>query len=66
MYFGRCKRLNELGLQPQVLARASAKALAIRAKNWSESAHRFLKRCSDADNLEASYILGMVRSTNKQ
>ncbi|XP_020083737.1 F-box protein At1g67340-like [Ananas comosus] len=56
-----CKRLNELGLQPQVLARASAKALAIRAKNWSESAHRFLKRCSDADNLEASYILGMIR-----
>lgn len=56
----RCKRLNKLGMNPLVLLRVSAKALAIRAKNWSESAHKFLKQCADAGNLEACYILGMV------
>ncbi|XP_008801684.2 F-box protein At1g67340-like [Phoenix dactylifera] len=56
-----CKRLNGLGLHPLVLSKASAKSLAVRAKNWSESAHGFLKKCADAGNLEACYILGMIR-----
>ncbi|XP_008790767.2 F-box protein At1g67340-like [Phoenix dactylifera] len=56
-----CKRLNGLGLHPLVLSRAAAKSLAVRAKNWSESAHRFLKQCADAGNLEACFILGMIR-----
>ncbi|XP_009393752.3 F-box protein At1g67340-like [Musa acuminata AAA Group] len=56
-----CKRLHGLGTNPLVLSKASAKSLAIRAKNWSESTDRFFKRCADAGNLEARYILGMIR-----
>ncbi|XP_020253910.1 F-box protein At1g67340-like [Asparagus officinalis] len=56
-----CKRFNGLGVNPMVLAKASAKSLAVRAKNWSEQAHRFLKRCADSGNLEACYILGMIK-----
>ncbi|WOL00380.1 F-box protein [Canna indica] len=55
-----CKRLKRLGTSPLVLSKASAKSLAVKAKKWSESAHRFLKRCADAGNLEACYILGMI------
>ncbi|XP_072981670.1 F-box protein At1g67340-like [Typha angustifolia] len=56
-----CKRFNELGVNPLVLARASARSIAVKANKWSESAHRFLKRCADAGNLEACYFLGMIR-----
>ncbi|KAK9277376.1 hypothetical protein L1049_006919 [Liquidambar formosana] len=56
-----CKRLNGLGLQSLVLSKASPKAFAVKAKNWSESAHRFLKLCADAGNVEACYTLGMIR-----
>ncbi|KAH7683171.1 HIT/MYND zinc finger-like protein [Dioscorea alata] len=56
-----CKRFNGLGMNPLVLSKASKKSLAIRAKNWSGSAHRFLKLCADAGNLEACYTLGMIR-----
>ncbi|KAL6973047.1 hypothetical protein U1Q18_027222 [Sarracenia purpurea var. burkii] len=56
-----CKRLNRLGLQPLVLSRAGSKTLAVRARNWSESAHRFLKQCVTAGNVEACYTLGMIR-----
>lgn len=56
-----CKRLNGLGLHSLVLSRASQKTFAVRAKNWSESAHRFLKQCADAGNVEACYTLGMIR-----
>jgi len=56
-----CKRLNGLGLHSLVLSRASQRTLAIRAKNWSESAQRFLKLCADAGNVEACYTLGMIR-----
>ena len=49
-----------MGSDPLALAMASMKSLAVRAKNWSESAHEFLKHCADAGNLEACYILGMV------
>lgn len=60
--WNRCKRLNRVGLRPTVLSQAGPKALAVKAKNWSDSAHRFLKRCVFAGNLEACYTLGMVRS----
>ncbi|GAB4828623.1 hypothetical protein Ancab_018288 [Ancistrocladus abbreviatus] len=56
-----CKRLNGLGLHSMVLSKASPKAFAIKAKNWSESTHRFLKQCADAGNVEACYTLGMIR-----
>ncbi|XP_074571385.1 F-box protein At1g67340-like [Curcuma longa] len=56
-----CRRLNRLGLDPLVLSRASAESLAVRAKSWSDFSHRYLKRCADSGNLEARYILGMIR-----
>ncbi|XWS63860.1 hypothetical protein CRYUN_Cryun06bG0137900 [Craigia yunnanensis] len=56
-----CKRLNSLALHSLVLFKASPKMFAIKAKNWSESAHRFLKICADAGNGEACYTLGMIR-----
>ncbi|XP_068666087.1 F-box protein At1g67340-like [Aristolochia californica] len=56
-----CKRLNGLGLHPLVLSKASPKSIAVKAQNWSESAHRFLKQCADAGNIEACYTLGMIR-----
>ncbi|KAL0327375.1 UNVERIFIED_CONTAM: F-box protein [Sesamum angustifolium] len=56
-----CKRLNGLGLHSLVLSRASKKMLAVKAQNWSESSHRFLKLCADSGNVEACYTLGMIR-----
>ncbi|MCL7037311.1 hypothetical protein MKW94_004471 [Papaver nudicaule] len=56
-----CKRLNNLALNPLVLSKASPKLLTVKAKNWSESSHRFLKQCSDSGNIEATYTLGMIR-----
>ncbi|KAL0297109.1 UNVERIFIED_CONTAM: F-box protein [Sesamum radiatum] len=56
-----CKRLNRLGLHSLVLSRASKKMLAVKAQNWSESSHRFLKLCADSGNVEACYTLGMIR-----
>jgi hypothetical protein len=43
-----------------VLSKASPRTFAIRAKNWSDSAQRFLKICAEAGNVEACYTLGMV------
>ncbi|CAA2948703.1 F-box At1g67340 [Olea europaea subsp. europaea] len=56
-----CKRLNGLGLHSLVLSKASPKMLAVKAKNWSEPAHRFLKLCADSGNVDACYTLGMIR-----
>ncbi|WVZ85287.1 hypothetical protein U9M48_032232 [Paspalum notatum var. saurae] len=56
-----CKRFRELGQSKVVLARASPRCVAVRAKAWSDDAHRFLQRCADAGNLEACYLLGMIR-----
>ncbi|KAE8723913.1 F-box protein [Hibiscus syriacus] len=56
-----CKRLNSFALQPLVLSKASPKLFAVKAEKWSESAHRFLKSCADAGNVEACYTLGMIR-----
>ncbi|KAD0747957.1 hypothetical protein E3N88_43769 [Mikania micrantha] len=56
-----CKRLNGLGVHSLVLSKASPRTFAVKASNWSESAHRFLKHCSDAGNVEACYTLGMIR-----
>uniref|UniRef100_M8CR06 At2g35280-like TPR domain-containing protein n=1 Tax=Aegilops tauschii TaxID=37682 RepID=M8CR06_AEGTA len=58
---GPCKRLNGLGQQDMVFAKASPASLAVKAAAWSEPVQRFLKRCADAGNLEACYILGMIR-----
>jgi hypothetical protein len=44
-----------------VFAKASPASLAVKAAAWSEPVQRYLKRCADAGNLEACYILGMVR-----
>lgn len=58
-----CKRFRELVARSKVvvLARASPRCLSVRAKAWSDEAHRFLQRCADAGNLEACYLLGMIR-----
>ncbi|KAG5523101.1 hypothetical protein RHGRI_035041 [Rhododendron griersonianum] len=56
-----CKRLNRLGLHPLVLSKSGSKAFAIGAKNWSEQAHRFMKRCVAAGSVEACFTLGMIR-----
>ncbi|EPS64401.1 hypothetical protein M569_10380, partial [Genlisea aurea] len=56
-----CKRLHGLGLSSLVLSKASVRLLAVKAKNWSESAHRFLKLCADTGNVEACFLLGMIR-----
>ncbi|KAE8812284.1 F-box protein [Hordeum vulgare] len=56
-----CKRFRELGQSKVVLAKVSPRCLAVRAKSWSDSAHRFLQRCADAGNLDACYLLGMIR-----
>ncbi|XP_010536625.1 PREDICTED: F-box protein At5g50450 [Tarenaya hassleriana] len=56
-----CKRLNRLGLHPLVLSRAGPETLAVTAKKWSESSHRFLKLCVNSGNIDACYSLGMIR-----
>lgn len=56
-----CKRLNGLSRNSLVLSKATPKTFAVKAKNWSESAHRFLKLCADSGNVEACYTLGMIR-----
>ncbi|XP_040379387.1 F-box protein At1g67340-like [Oryza brachyantha] len=56
-----CKRFRELGGNKVVLARASPRCVAVRAGAWSDAAHRFLQRCADAGNLDACYLLGMIR-----
>ncbi|XP_076930777.1 F-box protein At5g50450-like [Bidens hawaiensis] len=56
-----CKRLNKLGVHPLVLSKACSKTLIVNAKGWCEEAHRFLKLCVNAGNIEACYILGMIR-----
>ncbi|XP_076891801.1 F-box protein At5g50450-like [Bidens hawaiensis] len=56
-----CKRLNKLGVHPLVLSKACSKTLTVSAKSWCEEAHRFLKLCVNAGNVEACYILGMIR-----
>ncbi|KAL6839958.1 hypothetical protein ACP4OV_029768 [Aristida adscensionis] len=56
-----CKRLNGLGRSDMVFAKASPATLAVKAASWSEPVQRFLRRCADAGNLEACYILGMIR-----
>lgn len=61
----RCKRLNRLGLHPLVLSKAGPKAFALKAKNWCDSAQRFLKQCVNAGNVEASYTLGMVKKARE-
>ncbi|KAH0466491.1 hypothetical protein IEQ34_003729 [Dendrobium chrysotoxum] len=55
-----CRRFNQLAIHRIVLSKLSVKGTAVRAKNWTESTHRFLKSCAEAGNLEASYTLGMI------
>ncbi|KAG6425497.1 hypothetical protein SASPL_115935 [Salvia splendens] len=56
-----CKRLNGLGMSSIVLSKASRRMLAVKAKSWSESSHRFLKRVADTGNAEACFTLGMIQ-----
>ncbi|CAI9093200.1 OLC1v1028640C1 [Oldenlandia corymbosa var. corymbosa] len=56
-----CKRFNELAFSSLVLSKSSQKMLTVKADKWSEYAHQFLKLCVDSGNVEASYILGMIR-----
>eukprot|EP01018_Ginkgo_biloba_P003483 Gb_29583 [translate_table: standard] len=54
-----CRRFCSLSLHPWVLAGAGIGTLAVKASNWSDGAHRFLKRCADVGNVEACYSLGI-------
>jgi hypothetical protein len=54
----------QLAQSKVVLRNVSLRCLAVRAKNWSEAADRFLQRCADAGNIDAAYILGMVCTTS--
>ncbi|CAD5197466.1 unnamed protein product [Musa acuminata subsp. malaccensis] len=56
-----CKRFHVLGQHPLVLSMASSRCLAVSAKTWSDSSHGYLKRCVDCGNLDACYMLGMIR-----
>ncbi|KAM0059452.1 putative F-box protein [Helianthus debilis subsp. tardiflorus] len=57
-----CKRFNCLGLNPVVLSQAaSPETFAVKYTKWSPEAQRFLQRCADAGNAEASYTLGMIQ-----
>ncbi|XP_047323143.1 F-box protein At1g67340 [Impatiens glandulifera] len=56
-----CKRFRDLAMNSVVLSRASPNIVAVRAKIWCDSAHRFLKICADSGNVEACYMLGMIR-----
>ncbi|GMH28028.1 hypothetical protein Nepgr_029871 [Nepenthes gracilis] len=56
-----CKRFNGLGHNQLVKSKAGPKLFGMRAKNWSDSAHRFLKQCVNAGSVEACYFLGMIR-----
>ncbi|RLM61215.1 F-box protein [Panicum miliaceum] len=58
-----CKRFRELGQSKVVLARASSRCLRVRAKAWSNDAHRLLQGCADAGNLEVrrSTVLTEIR-----
>ncbi|GAB2297656.1 hypothetical protein Dimus_031745 [Dionaea muscipula] len=56
-----CKRFNGLGLSSMVMSKASPRTFAIKAMNWSDSTHRFLKRFAEAGNVDACYVLGMIR-----
>ncbi|KAM0060095.1 putative F-box protein [Helianthus debilis subsp. tardiflorus] len=56
-----CKRLKKLGVHPLVLSQSCSKVFAVRAKNWCNEAHQFLKLCVHAGNKEAYYTLGMIR-----
>ncbi|GAA0145356.1 scaffold/adaptor protein [Lithospermum erythrorhizon] len=56
-----CRRLKRLALNSIVLSKGSLKMISVRANKWSDSAHRFLKLCADAGNVEACYTLGMIR-----
>ncbi|KAJ7198891.1 hypothetical protein O6H91_21G056700 [Diphasiastrum complanatum] len=56
-----CRRFCAAATHPLVLARAAVPGLEVKARSWSEGAHRFLKHCADAGNAEACYTLGMIR-----
>ncbi|KAF0934719.1 hypothetical protein E2562_028315 [Oryza meyeriana var. granulata] len=55
-----CSRFRELGQHKLVLRRASPACVAVRAGAWCDDARRFLVRCAQAGNTEASYLLGMI------
>uniref|UniRef100_A0A7N0RAH5 MYND-type domain-containing protein n=1 Tax=Kalanchoe fedtschenkoi TaxID=63787 RepID=A0A7N0RAH5_KALFE len=56
-----CKRLNRLAMSAAVLRELSGEAMAVKARSWSESSHRFLRLCVQSGNVEAHYVLGMIR-----
>lgn len=55
------KRFCAAGTHPRVLSGAGSSALAVKAAAWSVGAQRFLIQCTEAGNVEACYILGMIR-----
>ncbi|KAL2652953.1 hypothetical protein R1flu_021081 [Riccia fluitans] len=56
-----CRRFCALATHKLVLASAAPSALTVKASKWSDGAHRFLKQCAHAGNVEACYTIGMVK-----
>lgn len=56
-----CKRFNRVGTHPSVMVEVSTAVFAMKAARWCEGSQRFLKKCSEAGNIEACYTLGMIR-----
>ncbi|CAM6099379.1 unnamed protein product [Calypogeia fissa] len=55
-----CRRFLAAGKHPFVLLNAAPAVLTVKASRWSDGAHRFLKQCADAGNVEACYTIGMI------
>lgn len=45
----------------EVLKELSVEGMAVPVKKWCDSSHQFLRRCVYSGNVEAHYLLGMVR-----
>ncbi|KAJ7519153.1 hypothetical protein O6H91_20G025200 [Diphasiastrum complanatum] len=56
-----CRRFCAAARHPVVLANVVIPGLAVKADSWSDGAHRFLKQCAVAGNVEACYTLGMIQ-----
>jgi hypothetical protein len=49
-------------MEPIILRNASRHAFSVRASSWCDRAHQFLSHCAEAGNMDACYMLGMVRA----
>ncbi|BBH03669.1 HCP-like superfamily protein with MYND-type zinc finger [Prunus dulcis] len=53
--------IESLGASLCGIIQSRSQSICYQSQNWSDSAHRFLKQCVSAGNIEACYTLGMIR-----